>query len=195
MKNILSILLLFLMSGMGAEAQLIADSVTINAFDLPANVTVEAPTNAYVGDTITMPYSIVDSAGNPSIGIPVWTVSDTARGEIVEETDSLVRVIIKRPGRVTFRIELFRLTSIRIGHELLDESGNPVSGTFVFDRPLTLRVGQKARLCAVGFSNDVAILASNSRCAAQLIFFGIQLPQDRRAMRIESYASVFEGVM
>lgn len=193
MNRLILILGLFGLFGAGLSAQdvLVADSVTIEAISLPATVTISAPDRSYVGDTLRMPFQILDADGQPTDGVTSWTVSDTSRAEIVSESETEVVLLLKRPGRVTLRVEIFRLTALLLGSELLDDGGEPIPGTFVFNEPRTIVVGQRAQACAVGVSDGIAIFASNPSCAAQVTLWGT-IPDFRQALRLVSYSWAIE---
>jgi len=147
-----------------ASAQVV-DSISVQVLGEPAALLVDGPMRAYVGDTLTFRYTVVDELGEPTIGVVTWEVEDPTRAAILAETDSTLVVRLDRTGRLNLIATVNRLTEIVIGGVYGTGSGSN-EGMFQWASagPFVVTVGGTVRLCAAGFAGDQLIFVSGQPC-------------------------------
>ena len=162
--------------GQGSVAAQVVDTVTVEVYGEPDAIVVDGPIRAYVGDEVTFAYEVVDSAGNPTIGVVTWEVEDPTRATILSETDSTLVVRIDRPGRLTLIATANRLTSLSLGGLYGPGTGSR-EGEFQWASQGRFQVvcsnGPPCEpvptiyMCVVGFAGSRAIFATGA-CADQM---------------------------
>lgn len=163
---------LSLASTLGASAQVV-DSIRVEVVGEPAALEVTGPLRAYVGDTITFDFDVVDDAGQSTLGVVFWEVQPPERATIIEETDSTLTVSLDSRGALTLVATVERLDELAIGALYLDDyrrDGEVVTpaGTFLWPGitgDLALNPGGRASLCVLGLAGGRALFASSETCA------------------------------
>jgi len=166
------ILCLYLIFTSRGSAQVV-DSISVEVVGEPAALLVDGPIRAYVGDTVTFTFDVVDDAGEPTLGVVFWEVRPQERATIVEETDSTLVVVLESRGSLTLVATVERLDELAIGALYLDdyrEGGEVVTpaGTFHWagiTGDILLNPGGRAALCVLGLAGDRAVFASSDACA------------------------------
>lgn len=183
MNRLKSVLLLAAMVFAAPSEAQVVDSVVVDIVGPPAAIQIDAPRLTYVGDTVTVNYTIVDDQGEKTFGVTTWEVDPPGRASILSETDSTVVMVVNQRGRLTLRVTVERMDSLVIGHQLLDDEGE-LTGMFRLGGDIHLVVGQRARLCAVGYAGPRPIMASDELCRAHVASAFLS-PGLRQALKLE----------